>query len=1642
MHFKKLELIGFKSFLDKTTLHFEPGITAVVGPNGCGKCLSASSEVCLSDGSKMKIKDLIELALKEANKIEPMDDGCVIYPDSLEISVLSLNPETLRIEPKPVSAFIKRKAPPHLLKIKTKTGKEVTTTHYHPFFGIKEGSLITLKAQQLRAGIKIALPRKLKLHNTKLKLNLWEIFKKFQDEDLMYVPYTSALSEFIGALKTKYASLTEMADSLQVSTQALKSALNGQAMSIPHFMDLLQSNAITDIPDFVTDIKSRSSGDFTLPRKFNVSLAKFLGYLISEGRLSTSNQIWFVNEEDAVINDFVQSSKTAFGVEAKIFNYKRTAKDVLIFSHALSKFLEKAFGFGVGSRSKEKKVPPQLFYADEATISSFLSALFEGDGYLSIDRPGCRSPYFEYATASKSLAEGVSSLLLRLGVYSVMRKKRKSATNTQLKKKRTYYSVYVYNTENVKKLASYLRFVGKKAQKLEKIKSLDYKTNLNLDLIPEINGVFKTLIKLSGIKVKKLKKISPKLVSYYEDRCLPSRQGLLEALSIVVEHGQLSGLAKSIYDYLKLLANSDIYWDEIVSIKKVRSQKWVYDLSILGNHNFIAQDIIVHNSNIFDSIRWVLGEQSAKSLRGSEMQDVIFNGTDAKEALGMAEVSLTFDNEKRFFNVEGPEISITRRIFRSGESEYLLNKTPVRLKDILDILLGTGIGAESYSIVAQGKIDLVLSSRPEDRRLVFDEASGITKYKAQKRETMRKMEETEQNLLRVNDIITEVKRQIGSLERQANKARKYKEIFEELKNKETTLSVTQKTELFAQKNDLTKQLADLEARDKSLQVEIRQQELAIASRRSELKEHEENKIAIRNQISNLENMIIRNKEHVSFNQERITELAQNLKYLESQAAGIENRITLDEEKLNTLKAEYAGLKQAIETRSLMLAEKETQINNISTCIKDSLDVISSSKKHIMELAANIAHAKNESSDLNAKQQIYSARKKRLEIEKAKAYEESSSIQENLNNVTKEVDSIKRAVEELNLKLACVKSSIEQEKSALTNIDLDIAKLEKEKLTLESHKAFLEKLKTKYEDIGEAFNAVIYLDKLPTENVSGLVVKIKERMGMDDKEKPSFESANFKLAGEAKPIELDTQPIEEKLAKIQLNLNILNEDKNGRELKIQEHTKAVLYLQQELRNQEIALANKQSTLETVMEQFNKIKSEEDVIVMELQDVQREIAILEENLSVSLGRLSELTNEHKRTEDLILQEENNISKNSKAREEFLVVITQTKTELENLSKRIVSDEATLKILEDTFSQDKESLSNVEKQIKDSQNKKESLEGEIKDLESKMTNFGQELERHNSTLQEIEAKFTRASEGISGTVKQIEAGKLELDTIKNRLYELQMQCKDIDYKVCSIKDRMQTSYKVDLDTALSLSKDGNIDIQVSMQEIESLKAKINAYGTVNLVAIEEYDELKKRYDFLIQQQNDLLVSKDSLHQAILRINRTTKQMFLETFEKVREEFRNYFRMLFNGGDAQVFLIDEGDPLESGIEIVCRPPGKKLQNVLLLSGGEKSMSAIALIFAIFKVKPAPFCILDEIDAALDEANVDRFARLLQEFAQHSQFIVITHNKKTIANADVMYGITMEESGISKIVSVKFAKNLEKKDKEKEPDNLVPEPV
>jgi len=1063
-------------------------------------------------------------------------------------------------------------------------------------------------------------------------------------------------------------------------------------------------------------------------------------------------------------------------------------------------------------------------------------------------------------------------------------------------------------------------------------------------------------------------------------------------------------------------------------------------------------------SNIFDSIRWVLGEQSVKSLRGSQMEDVIFNGTDTKPALGMAEVSLTFDNTNRHFSVEHEEVMITRRLFRSGESEYLLNKATCRLKDITELLLGTGIGAESYSIIAQGKIDLILSSRPEDRRAVFDEASGITKYKSQKREALRRLEDTDQNLLRVNDIITEVKRSIGYLERQANKARRYQVAFEELKRKELALAGMQAGQIRAEKERVEAELSGLTREEAALQARIKEQEETIGSRTEELKSLELKVDELKAGIVDSENIFQRNVQHVAFNGERIKELEATRVYLEAQISQASERLSLEEEKLSRQVEEQLQMKKLLEEKTGELKAHEEKLIAVMGAMKASQEAITASKNRIIELASKASTMKNELTDTTSKQHVQDARKKRLQLEKAKVGEERLQVEMSLESLSAELLEFEKQFEELRRELGGRKADFDRETATLATLNTELDSLEQQRMSLLSQKDFLEKLKSQYEDINESMNAEIYLDKLPQEKIAGLVIKLTD-IPVEVSQNGTGRTG-FRMAGEAKPIDLDARNVNEQLRQVEETILTFRQRREAHEAKIGE-LKAILDdLGRREQEQQLSIGNKRTVHQGVIGQYDKVKEEEQIILLELSDIDTEMS----GLSVKVASLQEglagLETESGALEASIRAEQENISLDLRNKEEALVAIAQAKTGIENVSSRIAAEEGAVKALETACAEARENIASQRGKVAETVERGEAFAAEISGIEEKNKTLRTEITARQEELSAEEKRREELALAVEESYKGIDERRKSLESVKEQAYELQMGHKDLEYRYQTIRERLASAYKVDIDTIVAemnkpfvlpdpavllleysgaLKAEEVFPLQEPLDEallatdIQKLKDKIDGYGTVNLVAIEEYEELKKRYDFLTQQHADLLNAKGALQDAIQKINRTTKKMFIETFEKVAIEFRNYFKLLFNGGDAQVYLVDENDPLECGIEIICRPPGKKLQNVLLLSGGEKSMSAIALIFAIFKVKPAPFCILDEIDAALDESNVDRFSRLFQEFTGTSQFIVITHNKRTIANANVMYGITMQESGVSKIVSVKFSDKREK-EKEAEP--------
>ena len=1020
-------------------------------------------------------------------------------------------------------------------------------------------------------------------------------------------------------------------------------------------------------------------------------------------------------------------------------------------------------------------------------------------------------------------------------------------------------------------------------------------------------------------------------------------------------------------------------------------------------------------SNIFDAIRWCLGEQSIKALRGARSEDVIFNGTETVEASNMAEVSLTLSNEAKILPIEYEEVTITRRLFRSGESEYLLNNDVVRLRDINDILMGTGIGAESYSLVEQGKIDLVISSKPEDRRLVFDEATGVSKYKAKKKEAMRRLEETDNNLLRVNDIISEVRRQINSIERQASKARRYKEIFEKLKDAELKIAAVDLRTTESERTVVTQMLRKAQTEDAAGQQELQGLDSRVIDQKNQLQELDNRLSDLKDKMAALENARIRDEQHIRLNQDRIFDLERRIEAIDGQRAPLKTRMDAHEKNISDLtrqidehRASYAGQEQDLKGREEELA---TTGATIEAALKENKEL----KARLFDLNLQEARTRNALTESTASLHTLRARQRRLETEKIKTEEEDRELTQQLQGLLTEIGERKNAIAGQEGVLA----DLGQKKAALEiglkELDAAIRQLEKDKLSLQSQIEFLKELKVAYEGMPDAEEAVIEIPRRPAGDISGIIARARE-VQVD----PA--TGVCRIRCEIKLVSFEWQTLEAKTEEIGRTTEERVRQMQEKERELMRVCEDLKVKTEAVQQERYQLNNREAVAGNLSDNARRIKEELGVVTAELDDVCRQRARTEQDETRSLQEAETVKNEMTAHESTIAANTAKVDGCAGRREQLLIAITELRAVLANHKAKEESLLSNLAFYKDSLAQDTQTWNLNEKEAQDNQARIKELEQEVSALTSGIQANQEEIERQTHEHQNMSQVRIEEVNALDFLQRQILDLEEKIDKAKEELHRYQMQEQELVFRCTQTKSRILQSYGVDLEQApLPDEALAGIDIAALNGDIAALRDKVASFGTVNLVAIEELEELKSRYDFLTQQQNDLVMAKDALQKAIQKINRNTRKMFLETFQMVAEEFKNYFRLLFGGGEAKLFLLDEEDVLESGIEIICRPPGKKLQNISLMSGGEKSLSAIALIFAIFKTKPSPFCVLDEIDAALDESNIDRFSRMLGDFAKTSQFITITHNKKTIARANVMYGITMERSGISKIVSVKL---------------------
>jgi chromosome segregation protein len=1021
-------------------------------------------------------------------------------------------------------------------------------------------------------------------------------------------------------------------------------------------------------------------------------------------------------------------------------------------------------------------------------------------------------------------------------------------------------------------------------------------------------------------------------------------------------------------------------------------------------------------SNLLDALKWSLGEQSPKSLRGSKMEDIIFNGTENHPPLSYAEVTLTFANEDGYLPIEYKEVAVTRRLYRSGESEYLINKNNVRLKDVDNLFMGTGIGEATYSFIEQGKIEVFLSYKPEDKRLIFDEASGIVKYKESKRETMRKLEETEENLLRLDDIISEVKRQIRYLQRQVEKTRKFKECQEKLIEAEKKIAALKLRDLETKINALLEELNNLKQKESAKETELNNAKQEWQKLNDKLRDLRKDLQEASSKVFSLGAQVEASTNYISLNQQRQEELKERNSIIEQSKRVLGERLVLQEKKLQEEQDNLAAVKNEAVSLSGKITdfkEEKNKFINENTAAKKAQEA---EKLLILEEESEGVNTRNNIVEIQTNVSSLTNRKKRLLLDRARLEGFLAEKKGSLTDIAAQFKDIEVILGALRAKKENLTLQEKDLVSLKENLQAALIEKEKELVELNSYFEFLRDLRTKYDTFSATQKITVIFEEEP-KDIHKLIISLKDisfqkegslyKASLEAKV-ISLEEGQLKIKIEALNLEIDDirRKIEDTASQKQLLNNTMITENN--QLAQTEHKWQRCLQDKENLEREILRFNDEFAL--VDKELDANRQELEGYEFKQKTMEVQLASWEEKLNASKQKLQSLQDAIVKNNDQVSALDVEIAK-LETRSQLLT------REIEGLNSKInFLNEERLTQIKNTQELDNEREQNISRSA--------ALNTEIEKLKVSIARDKENINNFSQDKQRLENEELQFSAKIEGDRKNLESAEKELELIRSAVYDKKLQAQGLDFEKEKIKDYLRQVYHIELASLAAGSLSEQDSLETFLEEKEALQKKIESLGEVNLVAIEEFDELRKREDFLDKQKNDLIAAKENLKKAIQKINKTSKELFLETFAKIEEEFKKNFRFLFGGGRAELLLLDKEDVLESGVEIEVQPPGKKLQNVALLSGGEKALTTIALIFAIFKARPSPICVLDEIDAPLDEANVDRFNYILKEFAANSQFIVITHNKKTMSRADILYGVTMQEKGVSKLVSVKFAEN------------------
>ncbi len=1141
-------------------------------------------------------------------------------------------------------------------------------------------------------------------------------------------------------------------------------------------------------------------------------------------------------------------------------------------------------------------------------------------------------------------------------------------------------------------------------------------------------------------------------------------------------------------------------------------------------------------SNVSDAVRWVLGEQSAKTLRGSNMQDVIFAGTQKRKPLGFASVTITLDNAAKNLNVDTSEVKVTRRVHRSGESEYLINNAPCRLKDIHELFMDTGLGRDGYSMIGQGKIDEILSSKSEDRRRIFEEAAGISKYKYKKLEAERKLDQTEDNLLRIKDMIVALEEQVGPLEEQSKKARTYLDLRESLKGLDVNIAINnidrardniKKGEenlsiAVAQLNDERTKSAQMDADAEKAEAELAALMEQINALTEQMFQLERDSSGAKNRIEILKNNIANNDANISRIDEEIVLLDEKIAATEAEiknqggilesrraeAKALSEKIAAIEAAGAELDAEIKSSYESIEKKKAAITEDLGEISDLRAR-KNSMEML---VQNFDERKASIKSEQEDKlalkesettaiADLKAKLEANEAEKAKQIQELEKLKKEYFEITDKLNKVKEqqnavasqynEMQSKKNALEDLekgyegyyrgvkeilnqNFKgvHGVVSKIIEVDAKYAVAIEIALGNAVQHIIVDNESDAKKCIAHLKSSNVGRAtFLPVstvkgVALDKAPKgeKGYLGLACDLieydkkydgifKQLLGktavadnidnaVDIAKKYGYKfkivtlagdvvnaggsmtggsiSQNQKLLSRAKDIERLKQELAELEKTIDKNEDIIDEA-NGK-IRIIAEKKQVcdeavaecshedVRLNAALEQKTAFLAELEKNIAALTDESGNILKEIDGIAEKSQQFGEQIAALESHIESARKELTE-------AELAYIELENKKDESARALTEGKIDFSNICKDMELIGERVEAMKANIANHQaEKVSKDgekaaiAESTEAIKAEIVEAQNAAASTADGSGQIAEQIAQSKEKYERDSAALKLLQKKSKEQSE-IIYTIQQ------EISRIENKNSRHEMESEQAI-------SRLWEDYELTYTTALEYKR-ADINLVEAAKEAASLKTRIKALGNINIDAIDEYKAVKEKYDFMSEQKSDLDESKAKLEKIIAEMQAEMTVRFKECFEQIKEKYDSVFKELFGGGTAKLALSDPSDVLESGIEIEVQPPGKKLQSLLLLSGGERAFAAIALLFAVLEVRPTPFCILDEVEAALDDVNVYRFADYVKKYSKKTQFIVVTHRRGTMEAADIMYGVTMQEKGVSKVLKLQI-KDLE----------------